>query len=445
MNFATMDYIIKTVYATNILPVISNCNTSCIFCSHRQNPEGIEVFKMPDLSIPDFSQIIEFLSQDSKIIIGESATRIIEGEPLLYRNIVPLLWLVRKKYPKTQIQLTTNGIMLNDEIITELTDLGGIELGISVNCLDPVKREAILGSAQKRDIRDTIMLLKDRIPFSLSSVYVPDIMDSSDIYELVSFSSQSGAMMLKIYLPGVTSISGILYPLDSTYREVECFVEDALKNYELPVVLEPSLISDLGSNVVGVIKNTPAFLAGIRRKDQVLSVNDRNVRSRVEAFSASYRAANPELTILRHGNVKKVRLQKRRNTSPGFVMHYDIDPEITHWIENIAAVNKSRKVLFVTSILAYDLLKALFETSGFSFEYQIIKAQNSFFGGNISCAGLLTAEDIIKASRDYLSHNEAPDIIILPPIMFDSRRRDLLGRSIEDISMELGIPVETSS
>lgn len=443
MKLATMDYIISTVYRTNILPVVSHCNTSCSFCSHRQNPDGIEIFKMPSLSLSEFSQIIGFLSSNSKIIIGESATRIIEGEPLLYRDIIPLLSMVRKKYPKAPIQLTTNGIMLDKKVAGELTEIGGIELGISVNCLNPSKREKILGTSQKHDIRENIMLLKGMIPFSLSAVYVPGEMDSSDVDDLISFSEESGASILKIYLQGVTSLSGEICPLYDTYKQVKCFVENSQKTDDFPVVIEPGFISDLKCNVAGVINNSPAFFSGIRRDDMILSVNGINPGTRVEAFSASYRAANPELTVLRDESQLNIRLSKGRNTSPGFIMNYDIDPGTAHNIKNITALHKSRKVLFVTSLLAYDILKAYFETSGFCFDYEIIKAQNRFFGGNISCAGLLTVQDIMEACRNYLLSNVAPDIILLPPVMFDSAGRDLIGKSIEDIRKEIGIPVET--
>ena len=57
MKIARLDYIINTVSRTNILPVESSCNTSCIFCSHRQNPAGIEIYRLPELTVEDYKEI----------------------------------------------------------------------------------------------------------------------------------------------------------------------------------------------------------------------------------------------------------------------------------------------------------------------------------------------------------------------------------------------------
>ena len=163
MKTATKDYIINTVYRTNILPVISQCNTSCVFCSHKQNPKEVEVYKLANLELCDFEEIIQFLSPDRKIIIGESATRIIEGEPLLHKNFIEIVELVRRKYPYTPIQITTNGILLNEKLVTRFVELGGIDLNVSVNCIQNDKRKEILGLKEVDDIKEKLLLLNDRI------------------------------------------------------------------------------------------------------------------------------------------------------------------------------------------------------------------------------------------------------------------------------------------
>ena len=72
---------IHSISQFNVLPVTSKCNFSCLFCSHKQNPPDIKVFSVPDLSLSGLIDIIDFLDKDRKIVIGESATNIIEGEP----------------------------------------------------------------------------------------------------------------------------------------------------------------------------------------------------------------------------------------------------------------------------------------------------------------------------------------------------------------------------
>lgn len=53
-----------------------------------------------------------------------------------------------------------------------------------------------------------------------------------------------------------------------------------------------------------------------------------------------------------------------------------------------------------------------------------------------------TLQDIIDRVKEYVVKEGKPDLIVLPPVMFDFRGRDLLGRSIEEIETELGIRVD---
>jgi hypothetical protein len=43
----------------------------------------------------------------------------------------------------------------------------------------------------------------------------------------------------------------------------------------------------------------------------------------------------------------------------------------------------------------------------------------------------------------YLVNYAAPELIILPPAMFDYRKRDLLGTSLGQIAESIGIAVDT--
>lgn len=443
MRFADKNYIINTVFKTNILPVTSECNTSCIFCSNKQNPEDIEIFCLPKLSMDDFMEISSFLSPHKKIIIGEAASRIIEGEPLLYRNFTDVVAIVRQKYKVTPVQITTNATLLNRDIVKQLDELGNIELNISLNCIHPSKRKQILGLKRDGDIREKMYLIKDRLKFSGSCVLVPGLLQWEDVEEIIALLDCCNGEVAKIYLPGHTAKSETYVDLARIFSEACDFVERVKRKYSIPIIVEPSFICDLECSIAGVIRNTPADTAGLRQGDVICGVNGESVRTRVEAFNKAYSLPNPQITILRGGREIFTRLSKKKNSSPGFILLYDIDPRVMDEINTAVKRHNARSVLFMTSELAAGILRPLFAGGGFEFEYDIVSVSNEVFGGNIKCAGLLTLQDVFKSASGYLAGNKRPDLILLPPVMFDYTKRDLMGKSIKELEDRLGIPVDT--
>ena len=43
--------LLKTVQDDGILPITSVCNMACQFCSHRNNPPGLEVYRLGHLDL----------------------------------------------------------------------------------------------------------------------------------------------------------------------------------------------------------------------------------------------------------------------------------------------------------------------------------------------------------------------------------------------------------
>ncbi|MDQ2086666.1 DUF512 domain-containing protein [Herbivorax sp. ANBcel31] len=443
MKTASKEYIINTVYRTNTLPVISKCNTSCIFCSHKQNPQEVEIFKVEKLDLNDFSEIIEYLSKDKKIVIGESATKIIEGEPFLHKDILEILKMIRKKYKKTVIQITTNGILLNEKIINTLKELQNIELNISVNCIDEDKRIRILGLKEKGNIKEKILLLKDRIKYNASAVLMPDVFDKDEIEEMVEFLNDNGVSSIRFYMQGCTRKSGNSFYFYDEYFKLSKTVESLKSKYRVPIVLEPAVIENLDCIIEGVIKDAPAFKAGIVEGDSIEKVDGLKVKSRVDGFNKVTNKKNPELVIERKNEKINIVIEKEKGEVPGFIVLYDINPDTLIDINRLVTTYKAQNVLFMTSELAFGILKKLFFQNEINFNYEIIKVKNKFFGGTIKCAGLLTTQDIISVAKEYIDKKGEPDLIVLPPIMFDNYGRDLTGRKISEVEKELNISVDT--
>jgi MoaA/NifB/PqqE/SkfB family radical SAM enzyme len=92
--------LVEAVREHNVLPLTGRCNLSCLFCSHRFNPPGTEAFSFGPLAIELLGELAAYLDPQQKIIIGESATRLREGEPLTHLRFMDLLKELRTRYPR---------------------------------------------------------------------------------------------------------------------------------------------------------------------------------------------------------------------------------------------------------------------------------------------------------------------------------------------------------
>ncbi len=109
--------LLKIVQNNNILPVTSVCNMACKFCSHRNNPSDLDIYSLGHLDLSLIEELLDYLPAEGPVIIGESATRIIEGDPITHPDFKKIINRIRYKYPEKQIKITTNGSNLNHQMV----------------------------------------------------------------------------------------------------------------------------------------------------------------------------------------------------------------------------------------------------------------------------------------------------------------------------------------
>ncbi len=158
-------YYLKLIYQTvqeyNIIPLTSVCQQSCLFCSHHFNPEDIEVYSGGHLDKGMVFSLFDYINKDRPVYIGESATRIIEGEPFNHPDWQEILREFRLRFPETPLRITTSAAGLNKDDIGTLVDLdkngsGRLRLTVSVNLLDLEKREEVLGAGSNKQILEIL-------------------------------------------------------------------------------------------------------------------------------------------------------------------------------------------------------------------------------------------------------------------------------------------------
>lgn len=439
--------LIAEALAVNILPLTSRCNVSCVFCSHHYNPPGVETLRIGPVSLEAIEGRLPLIDPGRPVIIGESVTRIIEGEPFTHPHICKILTLLRGSLPDTTIQITTNGSLLDEKMVKKLAGLGNVVLYLSLNSASMRGRAGLMrDGGAGRAIDSPRLLNKYGVPFHGSVVAMPHLTGWDDLEQTLRFLAFSGAVTIRVFLPGFTRLAppGLRYGTDLPDK-LHDLAGRLRKEINTPVTVEPAALPDLKPRVAGVMAGTPAAAAGIRSGDEIIAVGGSMVYTRVQSFRSVLAAERPCLELRRGGRVLQVTLAKKAGESSGLVMDYDLDPAVAGYIEKAAASRRARRVLVLTSELGRRVmalgLERFYEGAA---ELRVFAARNRFFGGTIGAAGLLTVPDIEAALGDFMSACAGwdPDMVLIPAIAFDSRGRDLTGRLYLDLQKNCGLDVE---
>jgi hypothetical protein len=120
-----------------------------------------------------------------------------------------------------------------------------------------------------------------------------------------------------------------------------------------------------------------------------------------------------------------------RGSAAGLVMRCDLDWRLVYRAARLIRHHEPVRVLVLTSVWGFPWLRlALPEWERVCGDLRLEAVPNRFFGGSIAAAGLLTTIDFGAVLRKIIRETGRDfDLVLLPAIAFDSRGRDLLGRS----------------
>ncbi len=438
--------LLKTVQQNNILPVTSICNMNCLFCSHHFNPPGIETYRYGTLSLDLIIELIEYLSPGKPVVLGESATKIIEGEPFSHPQIYAILSALRRKWPRKKIKITTNGSFLTANTIQILKDIGNIKLNISLNCANPDERYLIMKDKNPERVFAAFALLdKYSIPYEGSIVALPHVMGRESIAETISFLSDYQTETVRIFLPGFTHLTPEEYQFPpGLYTKLMNFITQLNNRYELPLILEPPLLKDFSSRIIGIISDTPAAKAGLRKGDVIIEINGIKPQTRVESFNLLNKFQSLSLKIKRGDKVLSLTFDKEKDEKTGIVLNYDLSPQTIKEIKRVIQNTEAKNILIITSEFGQYLIKIIMDrinNTETAKNINCIVAKNYFFGGSIKSAGLLVNSDIIQ-SIQKVNSTVNPGLIILPGIIYDLYGNDLTGSGFHYLEEKLATDIK---
>ncbi|MGM0436756.1 MAG: DUF512 domain-containing protein [Bacillota bacterium] len=447
MNSKQKYLILKTVQENNILPVTSKCNLHCKFCSHFQNPPELEVESYGHLNFDFIKKMIDFLPKEGPVILGESATKIIEGEPFYHPEIKEILKILRDSWPDKEIRITTNGSFLNKKMLKTIKDLENITLNISLNCSTPSEREYLMKDKNGKKVFYAIKSLNDyNINFNGSLVALPHVMGWESIKKTINYLDKYNAKTIRVFMPAYTDYSqeNMKFEFD-LYSKLNKFINQINQKLKTPVIFEPPYLKNLDAVIKGIISDSPAANTRLKKGNIIKKVNNEPVISRVDAFTKIKKYKNPVLEI-KNSPKSEIKINKKKDQKSGLVMDYDLAPDIIDEIIKTIKKYRINEIIFLTSKMAKEMLEFLITNKLKSIfpkkEINIREVKNNFFGGSIITAGLLTLNDIENELNKNEFKKSENNLIILPSIMFDDYGKDLTGRNYKEISKKYEVEIE---
>ncbi len=281
----------------------------------------------------------------------------------MHPDFLSILTGLRRRFPATPIQITTNGMALTPATISSLAGLGRVKLVVSLNSATLSGRRRLMGDNNPTAVLRAVASLRERgIPFDGSIVAMPHLVGWDDLRQTIAFLARWGATTIRIFLPGYTRYTRREWvPPGGMGEELRALIAGEGERTRVPLILEPPFIKDLLPRILGVIENTPADRAGLKRGDIITAVNGKRPFSRVDAFRQLQEAEKVVIDFCREGATFQVCLEKEEGASPGFVMASDLDPDFFRQFTDRVRRLVQGRALVATSILAAPLLVSALE------------------------------------------------------------------------------------
>lgn len=230
----------------NILSISAVCNNRCIFCSNDLNPFPIRSGIFRDLEDIKYQLSLMEIHQ-GPIFMSESLPgRIAEGEAFLHPQLFEILGLVRRKFLTNRLLFTTNGSMLDESFLKELSRFRPIEINLSMHSTVPELWARIFGRNEKvatKTIETLDLIKKYRFDLAGSIVTLPKICGWEDVERTYDHLVGRGADQMFLWWPGYTVMTppGVREELECPIDEYLAFAERMRTKHGKTLWLQPDM------------------------------------------------------------------------------------------------------------------------------------------------------------------------------------------------------------
>jgi molybdenum cofactor biosynthesis enzyme MoaA len=229
------DYFFENIsvgYA-NQLQITSVCNAKCLFCSNDQNP--FEIQRCSFRPLEEIEKVVWSTSEiNGSIHLNDSLPgRISEGEAFLHPDFFKILRVIRNKF-NNPINITTNGLMLTSDFVTQLKDFNPLEISISFPTIDNTHWKESFGGLNDEQyyivINSFSHLASCGIRIFANVTPMPAWVGWDELEKTFEFLSQK-VQHFTIYAPGYTKHSKIIDKLVYDKMELSLFLEKMSEKY----------------------------------------------------------------------------------------------------------------------------------------------------------------------------------------------------------------------
>jgi hypothetical protein len=451
-----------------------SCKISCEFCYQKGHPPNFKLQK-PNTSREELSTRLKYYSPQNGTALFEQTLHNIDeilNNPIIY-DILPQL---REKSEEPLI-LLTNGVSLTEENIKRLQKFKPLLLPVSIHSFNQDLRKRLVHDRNPGVALNSPQLLeKYSIPYEVVIVRWPSI-PFEDLRATIHKADKHNASTVRVLLPGYSKYFPLqnVFDLDEWWTETIRQIRTIREEVSLPVIIEPNHYEEnvfepeglLDVKIYGVIKNSPAWKAGLRRGDIIKSFNNIDILTRKQLIDLLFEIGESKsstkvnVKVLRKEETIELTLVEENNSnnypyfnflySFGLLVNNNFDENEVVNVYRIIEERKAKSVLLLTSKLVEPTLKRLLDkypSSNLPCELFIEIPPNKYLGGNICMGDLLVVEDFIDFINNWIiKTNHQPDLILIPASPFyyyvgSSWNRDITGKVFSEIERRIGIPVE---
>ncbi len=166
----------------------TSCNLNCIYCSVGEGTRSrmSDFIIEKDYLVNELKKLVDGINYDKfEIHVG------LQGEPFLYKELLPLLSDINEIEKVETISMDTNGTLMTKKDIDFLSNLNKkVRINISLNSLNQKKADKLCGT--KYNLKHVIDIInygikKEKLEILIAPMFLEGITKKDDFFELIEF------------------------------------------------------------------------------------------------------------------------------------------------------------------------------------------------------------------------------------------------------------------